>query len=79
MDLEARFVLLEWNYLNYKKTGNLSINVILKRVRVNTVAVEKAICVTYTECVFVTFFFVIRVRSICPGCAAAFRLIVQMC
>ena len=41
MDLEARFVLLEWNYLNYKKTGNLSINVILKRVRVNTVAVEK--------------------------------------
>jgi len=53
MDLEALFVLLELNYLNHKKTSNVRMNVILKRVRVNTVTVEKAICVTYTECVFV--------------------------
>jgi hypothetical protein len=51
MDLEARFVLLELNCLKYKKTSNVHINVILKRVRVNTVAVEKQ--------------YVLRILSVC--------------
>jgi hypothetical protein len=41
MDLEARFVLSELNYLNYNKIGNVRINVMLKRVRVTIVTVEK--------------------------------------
>ena len=38
---------------NKKKTRNVRIKVMLRRVRVTTVAVEKQLCITYSESVFV--------------------------
>jgi hypothetical protein len=38
--------------ISYKKTGNAGTNVTYGRVHVTAFAVEKAISITYSECVF---------------------------
>ena len=52
--------------LIFNKTGNARINVTLRRLCVTTVAVEKAISVTHSECVFVALVIrhVMRMRLI---------------
>ena len=39
--------------MEYKKTDNVHIDVTLRGLRMTIVAVEKAICITYSECVSV--------------------------
>ena len=51
--LRIRLVPHREHSLNYKYTANVRINIPLRLILVTTVAMEKQISVTYSECVFV--------------------------